>query len=388
MFLGIRFLPFCMATLFQAFLWAAASCFAQAQESPVPIFRGQVTLAIGDAFGAEEYGFGKVSSVVGTGGARIVVADVQSSEIRVFGPDGVYQFTAARAGAGPSEVLNPCCLAFSPDGLLWIRDTGNARYVVLEVGASEARAVRTVRMAHAHAGRWEATSFSGDTLIDVGAEVLRGIGPAVRRFLVTPDGKVDRVERGNQPSIAELGHMQVGTSFALLYITPPFGARYLTAHGPGGVWAEAVTRHPEVTLHDRNGRITTVNTGLTRGPPLSTAERREAEEHIARQRRRARDQAHRVDLDVPDRKQPIETLFFDDSGHLWVQRSTADGQDQWADVYDDVGRLIERRTWPAGITIGLLGWAGSSWSLGVRQVEYDVEQVVRVDWTQGAQEGF
>ncbi|GMV07270.1 MAG: hypothetical protein AMXMBFR53_35450 [Gemmatimonadota bacterium] len=353
----------------------------RADAADVPTLRGRVTLRIGDAFGAEEYAFGKVSGVVPVGGGRIAIADAQASEVRIFGPDGRYLYTATKSGQGPTEVAQPCCLKRGPDGALWIRDTGNARYLVVDLAPTGAATRGTVRMVHAFAGMWAAPAFRGDTLIDVGADFDPAYGPRVKRFFVTPDGRVARSETGAQPPATELGDVQLSTSRGLLYFAQPYGAKYLVAHGRDGIWAEAVTSMGRVTLHRPDGGSLTVETGIALGPALSRGERRAAEEALGRHRRRAGAQAGQLSMTLPARKPPLAALYFDESGRLWVQQSVGDGADEEALVYSTAGALVERRVWPSGISFADIGFPGGSSGFGVQRDALDVEQVVRVEWT-------
>jgi len=128
-----------------------------------------VTLQIGEAEGEPAYLFGRVSGLALDAGGRIYVADGQANEVRIFAPDGTHSFSFGRAGSGPGEMRQPCCLASDRAGLLWMRDVGNARYTACRIDAGGATDVRQLRMAHSDVNYAAPLTFSADGhLIDVG----------------------------------------------------------------------------------------------------------------------------------------------------------------------------------------------------------------------------
>jgi hypothetical protein len=148
------------------------ACAEEAEEVGAPTRVALEDLRIGTLEEREETLFGRVTGIALDELGRILVADLLAHTIRAFGEDGSYLFTVARRGSGPNEVSQPCCLAIGPDGLLWVRDSGNGRYVGFELGDEEATAVHTLRMHHGDVFRHVPTTFTGPGgLIDIGMAV-------------------------------------------------------------------------------------------------------------------------------------------------------------------------------------------------------------------------
>src|SRR5688500_5793193 len=59
---------------------------------------GVVDLTIAEVEGKDEYTFGRISGVAVDKAGRIYVADGQSNDVRVFGPDGRFIYRIGRAG--------------------------------------------------------------------------------------------------------------------------------------------------------------------------------------------------------------------------------------------------------------------------------------------------
>lgn len=76
--------------------------------------------------------FGSVADIEIDRLGRIYVADEQSEEIRVFGPDGQFVRTLGARGAGPGEFGQLNALEWDREGNLWILDFGNRRWTVYD----------------------------------------------------------------------------------------------------------------------------------------------------------------------------------------------------------------------------------------------------------------
>ena len=349
-------------------------------ETPPPAL-GVIDLEIGDAMGVDERLFSRISGVAVGADGRIYVADGETHDIRVFDRAGAFAHRIGRRGEGPGELDGPCCPGFSPDGLLWVRDVGNARYNAYRPGPDAAEFVGTLPIRHPAAGLGAATTFDPDgRLIDVGVPLERAPTEAIARFHRDADGGVGRVTEIAVPAGDEIGMHSVerrtpnGPIMWFLY--QPFGPRHLVAHGPGGRWAEAVSSAYRVTLHVDGDTLVIARPSVA-GPELTAAERERGEAAMAADRERLDLGPRDLPYGLPDRKPPLRDLYFGSDGRLWVELN-AEGNRRVADLYDGAGVLVARREWPEHVAVGWSGWAGASSLVGVSRDSLGVNRLVRV----------
>jgi hypothetical protein len=81
-----------------------------------------VGVRIGVVEGEEEYVFGNITGVAVGRDRRIYVADGQALEIRVFSPEGRFEFRFGRAGEGPGEFRSVDAVRIDPRGRVLVRD--------------------------------------------------------------------------------------------------------------------------------------------------------------------------------------------------------------------------------------------------------------------------
>ena len=344
--------------------------------------RAAEDLRIGAAEGAPELTFGRISGIASDSLGRIVVIDRQANEVRLFHPDGRHAFTFGREGGGPGELRRPCCPAFAPDGLLWIRDGGNRRYGAFLVGDSTAEARGQVRMEHGDVNRSVTTTFGAEgALIDVGS----GVDSAgqhvwmVRYSRSRDDGPLRKLAVREPPAESLSVHevpREIPGGRAVFFYHQPYGPGHEVAQGPRGEWAQAVTSRYAVAWRAEDGTLIRTIARDVAGPLLSAAERERADSSLAEDSRQAR---QRLPFGVPERKPPIRHMYFDATGRLWVERSVADGAPREADVWSRDGRLLFTLEWPAEANCAD-GWRGATTALCIARDELGVERVVRFRW--------
>ncbi|MCZ0935481.1 MAG: 6-bladed beta-propeller [Gemmatimonadetes bacterium] len=374
--------PLCAAIL----PWVAACTDGEAPQPgvDVPMFEGTVDLEIGELDGDEAYLFSRIASVAEDPLGRVLVVDREVSEVRVFDSGGAFLFRLGGEGDGPEEFRGPCCLGFSPEGELWVRQA--ARYTAFELGDAAATYLRVQRRPFGGQGGAAPVTFDAEgRLVDIGS--LRSSGePFVHgRVHVNEDGSADTVVL-REPEAAAEGHRTVVVDMsgfaegfsgtAQLYLYQPYGPLWLRAHAPGGAWASASRSLYAVELHAADGSMTEIIGPPDPGPPLSPEEREYAQSRLERDMERGN--LDEPAFEIPERKGPVADIFFDQAGRLWVEKAAADGAEMVeADVYEGAA-LVARYRWPSRVDPGAVPWATGTALYGVTTDELGVERAARV----------
>ncbi len=330
---------------------------ATAQSVPPPRWRATIEMTIGGADADESATFGRISGLAVDAAGRVFVADTQDEQIAVFSATGASGARIGRSGSGPLEFKRLATIAFSPDGLLWARDEGNARMLGLDVSATPAHSAKTVPLTQFTGGSRMPITFEPDgafidetVWFDPAAtqfhpvRVRRSGSGAITRSdtLQPPPGAFAGVHRITVPHKDASGKT---IGMAQHYHWQPFGPKWIRAYGPAGLRADAVTSRYEVHIVNANGtRVRTV----TRTVPavgLSPRERKWADSTMSESK------ALNMPFGVPKAKAPIEGLLYAQDGRLWVERAVADGRPREADVFDTNGRLIAVAEWPRAIDL-------------------------------------
>jgi hypothetical protein len=111
--------------------------------------------------------FGSIADVELGPEGEVYILDNQASEIRVFGPDGVYVRTFGRAGQGPGELSRAAGIAFDTAGTLWVMNQGNARFSGFDPGTGELVDEKR-RLATYSTFPWRGNFDRSNRLLDVG----------------------------------------------------------------------------------------------------------------------------------------------------------------------------------------------------------------------------
>ncbi len=344
----------------------------------VPTFEGSIDLEIGEIDGDDPYLFTRIESIVEDASGRLIVADLQSHEVRVFGPEGDFLFHFGGQGEGPGELTDPCCLAFGPDGELWVRES--TRYSAFRLEDASAQYASGLRIAHSGIGMVSPVSFDAEgRLVDIGPVNGPDGGTVMARLHRTPGDAVDTVLMAD-PDRQVTGSTTVERMFGetpwIFFVYQPFGPRWIHAHAPGGAWAEAITSAYSINYHHPDGTVFRIEGPPLHGPALSPDERGRAQAYLDRDRQRLDLQSH--PFAIPDRKPALADIFFDRSGRLWVEKTGADGdQMRQADVYMGA-ELVARYRWPRRVRTGDVPWASESLLYGTTRDSLDVQRVARV----------
>lgn len=378
----MRRIPF-RPTFAAMFFMAATACSEGEVSDPsppeVPVFDGAIDLEIGKVDGDDPYLFSYILDVAADEEGRVLVADRDASEIRVFGPDGDFAFHLGGPGEGPGEFGDLCCMEFGPEGELWVRES--ARYSAFALGSAGAEYRRTVRTPHpGHIGLMAPFIFDmkGD-LVSVGP--VHGGDDAIlfARLRVDPGGVVDTVvmaDAERQSASQTTVPVTRGPYSGRAYLHRPFGPKWIHAHANGGAWAEAVTGEYSINHHGPDGTVSLIEGPAFEGPPLTEDDLTRAQGWMDRQTERAGIEKH--PFDIPDRKPPLSRMFFDRAGRLWVVKTRAPGETvREADVWDG-STLVARYRWPSRIGESPQPWATESALYGVTADSLGVQRAARV----------
>lgn len=346
-----------------------------------PRWRLRLTAEIGEVGGmgaASPAEFGRVSSVTLAPDGRILVADRDADEIRVFNPDGEFLERWGRSGEGPGEFGTLYSLGWLGDTLA-VLDPGVGR-----VGLFDARG-RWLGQ-HAYPG-----GVSGPTslirfhpagegaLYAFWLEAVEGeLQRWFQRFTGSgPEGTLPWLDRPGDVPESSLTCPRPDRGISFFEI--PFAPRWIQAPAPDGRVAAAWTADYRVAFISPDGdTVRTVSRDYD--PVLVT---REEWEESLEDYRAFREEWPGVECDpgmpgTPDVRPPVEDLFFDRSGRLWVEAAVDDGP-RW-DVFDSRGRLLGEMEAPPRIE-RVPAYVGGSRvavvaadSLGVERVRvYEIE---------------
>lgn len=324
--------------------------------------------------------FGQISGVAVDDSGRVYVTDRQAHEVRVFDSGGTFLFAMGGQGAGPGELDRPCCPAFGPEGDLWVRDDQNRRYNRYRVGAEDARSAGQISMDHSFFGRMASTTFDEEgRLIDVGGKQGEELGDSrTVRMHRTVDNETAREQLIPKAPDDRVHIYEADVEGGMVVFIPqPWGPEAQDAHAPNGDWAFAITDRYEVVRFDAEGDTLHVLERDVQGPELSGEERKRAKESLQQRVENFDATVGELPFGVPDRKPPIDDIFFDANSRLWVKRSTPDGAPNEADVYSQDGALVEVVQWPRGISLER-GVVQDSMAYGVRSGGSTIPQVVRL----------
>lgn len=347
----------------------------------VPTFEGTIDLEIGQIDGDDPYLFSAIQDLAADEQGRVIVADRQSIEIRVFESNGDFAFQFGGPGEGPGEFGDLCCVEFAPDGEFWVRES--ARYSAFVLGSAAADFQRVLRAHHpSQIGLMDPFSFDAEgNLVSIGA--VRGADDTAAslsaRFRALADGAVDTVVMADaeRQSVSQATvPFERGSIRGTAYLHQPFGPEWVHAHANGGIWAEAITSNYSINLHHPDGTVSVIRGPKREGPTLSEDDRERAQSGIDRDRDRTGVSIH--PFEIPDRKPPLDDLFFDRAGRLWVVMTPATGETvREADVWDGT-TLVARYRWPRQVRDIPTPWATESALYGVTADTLGVQRAVRV----------
>ena len=361
-----------------------------------------VEWVIGAADSGPDHAFGSVSRGLSLDSAgRLYVPDGRSNQIRVYGPDGDFLHAFGRSGDGPGDIRQPCCLAFDRAGRLWVWNDADLlqhiRYDVFEgdpprfafrvpgaalytASTTHTLPVSSGGVVHVAMNRERAAEQAYLQLPGLGMQRLPPIdGEWIRKWRLLTDSAGNEIARVPVPSEPpdSLALLRKELDNVVYWLVVPGSAASLDAHTADG-FARAISSRYRIHWHDASGALMTTIARAVEGPPLTPAERDTLAAAHRREQEAARSRgADLEDVPIPERKHPLERLFFDLDGRLWVQRTVAAGDSlAMADVYAPDGSYLQTVRWPGHVRLDRGAIRGDT-AYGVSLDELDVARVVK-----------
>jgi hypothetical protein len=337
-------------------LVAVASCGVKLQ-SPVepPTFAARETARLRLTAAESGAGFDRISGIALHPDGLLAVTDHRNRALVFLDTAGTV-IRVITAAEDRLPLVSPCCARVDSAGLVWIQSDG--RYMSFDAGGDFVGS-RSVPQTF----RGIPPAFDGS-----GGQFFWTAGPPGRSIVrLTVGGDTVRTPLAPHPVIAGApDHVVVRTPTGHEFGWPfTFGASVLTAQRHDGHYAQAVTERYEVTVyHPAGERAWHVIRDVPR-PALLPAQRDSASAELSA----AVSHAERVGgvlitpPAIPTEGQVLRRIWFDASGRLWVQRTSAPGDPMaFADVFDMEGRHLFVVSWPAvvrlhhGASRGRVAW--------------------------------
>jgi hypothetical protein len=346
-----------------------------------PRLRGTVDLVIGEEDGLEAPTlFNDIRGITVDSQDRIVVADNQAGEVRLFFPDGRHAFTIGQPGKGPGDLQDPCCISIDAAGRLWVQEPTNQRYSVFELGDSTAEYLFSVPMPGQGSGQSDRVSWdqSGRVVHIAGAFNPKTMKFGLVRSMLDTAGNETGRDTLPEPPDDSLGFAVItGPHGGATGVNQPYGPALLRAFGPNGERAVAVSSRYAVSWVNSKGERIHLLQRDVEGPVVSDHEREEAEAVLVRLTKNLDVPRSSLPFDVPTRKTPLRSLGFDLEGRLWVELSVPEDSSRIADVYGHNGERIGTMVWPAGVR--LHHWAVlNNTAFGVQPDSLGTQRIVRL----------
>lgn len=326
--------------------------------------------------------FARIRGGVRLADGRLIIADGQSRELRIFDPLGQHIRSVGGPGDGPGEFRSLWHLTrIAGDTLItsdwpigkWNWFLPNGDFIKrTQVGLYYPGLARPpLRDGSLLADAWERGSHGNE------AEfwAARGSEPEFRA-----QGFLVRIPRGEEAAdtLAPLPGLQwfkVGEPRQNLVVRPlPFGATTRVVAGDSTIFM-ADTHERNIRVIDFHGTVVHHIRWAGEDVPVTGADRADTREAVMsglrNEARRGDFERWLTDVPYPVTKPTLDQVVVDTEGRLWVQVIEPSGSDNWL-VFDVEGALTARASIPEGLTVLHIG---PDHILGVRRDELDVEFV-------------
>lgn len=336
------------------------------------------SLSIGSAEGSEGDRLFRVGDALRLEDGRLLVENRGSSEVRVYGPDGVFRAAIGGEGEGPGELRRLAGIAVSGDSLFAF-DAATGRVSLfdlegafrlsfrLEPTGDPIRPLRLYRLG----GRFPDGSF---------VMVPRAVPANMRPEPTLYWDSVPHLRYGPKGTIPEaIGAVGGQEIFATRrFSTSPHFYRRSTADVRGGRLVVGRSFEWRLEVYGPDGRLErSIRRAAQPRPVTDEVRDRLLEETLGRveeeaDRRRARERFET--LEFPERMPAHRELLIDREGALWVRAFRPPwetGPEGW-NVFSAEGRWLGTVELPEGFRATDIG---PDWALGVREDTLEVEHV-------------
>ena len=367
--------------------WAVGSaCFVSAPyQLPVGAQAQEVTLVaatdfvIGGRAVDAAHQFGDVQDLAMFPDHRFLVADGLLRRVALFTGSGQFIADVGRPGEGPGEFESaPRSVAVSPNEQIWVKMPSSFQvFSPVPEGWSYAK---TVRAGPRRLVRGK-PAFAVDGSIGLRIPGVHGSVVWVTEETV--------VREDTLPSAIPFDEMGYREFFAetrdgrpiRLEARGPFHPKDLLRLARTGGYARALTSRYVIDLFGDDGsHLATISQRYV-GPQVTRLER-QREEHILDSLStyyKRRGWTYPT-FEVPERKPPIENLWYDEDNRLWVQISTtASDTLAKAHVYTKLGEFLFVAAWPRDVSLEHGAIRGRT-AIGVRMGVFDVPEIVRMSF--------
>ena len=270
--------------------------------------------SIGVEAGAEEYMFGRISSIYATD-ARIYVADSQVPAVRAYDHAGAFVGNFGRSGQGPGEYMRPNSVAGDETGRVFVFDTRLAR---INVYASSGEVLGAWPLPTPYFRAWPIYPLSDEA---VWAPLIEWVDRERDEFrwgvqAVGPSGPYGEVTWSPELEFVVTIY-QVDENFEE---RTPFSAWLLFNPAPhGGIVAGASDRY-RFEVHERDGSRLVVERTWQPVPVPVEQKEWERRREVAFQRGSNNPDFTWDGSEIPDHKPAYDALIPSLSGQTWVIR--------------------------------------------------------------------
>lgn len=356
-------------------------------ESPTPTWTDQSRwrlatvprVSIGAADGPDEYQLDWIWDALRLPGRTIIVGNAGSSELRFFDSTGAYKRRAGGRGGGPGEFSGMANLYMwrIPGGLLAVSDAPVPRINLFDTLGT---AVETITL---HAGEGVSSLrvvgvFADGTFLIKGEEGGGGSRSNTSnswvRFLRYSRSGEPLASIGRAPSAPRYTHSVGGITFDP-YLPLTVEPAVVADSNSFLVMREGA---PELHRYDLQGRLVG---RISWNPDRRRVTPELYEQYVAadlaqthnQDQRRLYESYYKLNLPLPVFVPTYQTLYVDETRHIWVERYRFPGEQArtW-DILDPTGNWLGSLTLPGRFW---LHRAGQDFILGTQMDSLDIERV-------------